>query len=67
MSTIANTPGTRVRGEAKPGDRVSYSDIANPQTTYEVIERTGPAEYMLITDEGVVEWSDLRQYGWQFE
>lgn len=56
----------RVKGEAKPGDRVGYSDSANPYTEFEVIDRTGPAEYMLVTDDGFVQWSDLRQHGWIF-
>jgi len=57
---------TRVQGIAKPGDRVAYSDMANPYTEYEVIERTGTAEYMLVTDAGEVTFSDLRQFGWVF-
>jgi len=59
--------GTRVKGEAKPGDRVTYFDIMNQDgTVWEVIDRTGPAEYMLINDDGGTSWSDLRQHGWTF-
>lgn len=55
-----------VRGNAKPGDLVIYSDCANPWKGYEVIEKTSPSEYLLISETGDLEWSDLRQHGWKF-
>lgn len=57
---------TLVSGLAKPGDRVAYSDTANLWTEWEVIEKTGPADYLLVDDEGHTNSSDLRQYGWVF-
>lgn len=57
--------GTRVKGEAKPGDRVTYFDMMNQDgTIWEVIDRTGPAEYLLVSGDGATKSSDLRQHGW---
>lgn len=67
MTTKTNTPGDRVQGEAKPGDRVTYHDMANQDgKVWEVVDRTSPARYMLMADDGTVNWTDLRQRGWTF-
>ena len=67
---------TRVKGQAKPGDKVTYFDMANQDgTVWEVL--TTPEEnvdpkygwskgYGLVAEDGRFDWSDLRQYGWTF-
>jgi hypothetical protein len=57
----------------EPGDIVSYEDMANPRTTYQVIEvvrdRWGTFYRLNILDERYenaadLKTSDCRQYGW---
>jgi hypothetical protein len=68
--------GVRVRGEAKKGDRVVYSDIMNQDGTVWTVVST-PEEnrdpvygwtsgYGLEDSNGKPNSSDLRQYGWVF-
>lgn len=66
-----NTPGTRVKGHAAPGDYVTYFDIANQ--TGEIYKVTGPHTTMWGTSyaltnarTGVPHFTDLRQHGWTF-
>lgn len=76
MSSQTQVTGTRVKGEAKPGDRVTYFDIMNQDgKVWEVM--TTPEDnkcpkwgwtsgYGLISESGEVHSSDLRQHGWTF-
>jgi hypothetical protein len=66
----------RVAGKATVGQKVTYFDIANQDgAVYEVIstpeENTDPEwgwtkGYGIRAADGVVGYSDLRQYGWTF-
>lgn len=54
---------------AQPGDRVEYSDMANPPRVWEVTALsadTGSSDFALLDP---TTWetchSDLRQYGWR--
>lgn len=64
----ARTEG-RVNGEAKTGEYVSYSDMANHPKTVRVAgthtNRWG-TDYLLANERGAITTSDLRQHGWVF-
>jgi hypothetical protein len=70
------TPGTKVQGQAAPGDKVTYFDMANQdglvwEITSTPEDNTNPVfgwskGYGLMGPEGQVNFSDLRQNGWSF-
>jgi len=67
----AEAPRTegRVQGEAKTGEYVSYSDMANhPKTVLVAGTHTNRwgTEYLLANEYGAISTSDLRQHGWEF-
>jgi hypothetical protein len=70
--TAAATPRTvgHVKGEAKTGEYVSYSDMANqPKTVLVAGTHTSQwgTEYLLANEHGsIASTSDLRQHGWVF-
>lgn len=69
--TAAAEPRTsgRVKGEAKTGEYVSYSDMANlPKTVLVAGTHTNRwgTEYLLANEHGSISTSDLRQHGWVF-
>ena len=70
MNAAANprTEG-RVKGEAKIGEYVSYSDMANQPKTVLVAgidTNEWGSSYLLANEHGTLHTSDLRQYGWVF-
>ena len=66
----------RVQGQARIGDRVTYFDMANQDGTVWTVtstpnQNTDPdwgwtKGYGLTADNGVEDFSDLRQRGWTF-
>ena len=71
------TTRTRTKGNAKAGDVVEYSDMANPGSRYTVIGpvthvigaednpyRFSFSEYILEDEDGNRTTSDCRQHGW---
>ncbi|WP_051224791.1 peptidyl-tRNA hydrolase [Pseudoclavibacter soli] len=66
FNNVTRERGAHVSGRAQPGDRVTYFDIANQDgTVWEVVDVDG-SDFVLMTDDGRVEHSDLRQTGWTF-
>ena len=78
--TTTTTKTGRVQGQAEAGDRVRYSDMANPGSTYVVVGprtqtfggednpyRFSTTDYEMVNVEtGETNYSDCRQYGWTF-